>query len=72
MGMGYDLNEDHRVRYFYDEANLRKLLKNIRRFLKHNPDVEVTNLDITIRCDYDDKARIIHEATLIYYGGSNA
>jgi hypothetical protein len=72
MNTGYDLNESHRVHYFGEETSLSKLLKNIRDFLKTNPNVEVINVDITIRCNYDDNSELVNEATLIYYGGSNA
>lgn len=47
--MNYDLNTDlYRTRYFYPHEDPAKLLKEVRRFVKDNPQVNVRNIDISL------------------------
>lgn len=47
--MNYDLNKDlYSTRYFYPQPDPAPLLKEIRRFIKDNPYVDIRNIDVSL------------------------
>lgn len=67
---GYALDEAHRVRYFFSEPDLAKLLKQMRRFVKDNSHLEIDSVNIDSHYCYEQEAQV-WEARVIYLGVAN-
>lgn len=61
----------HQVRYFFTNPDLAKLLKQMGRFVKENPQLEIYNVHVETRLDYDDQKTLVHEGYILYTGEAN-